>query len=59
MTAQTAQEVGAEALEIAGHLRDHARNDPNPANLRKVAEWAAGEIEKLAATLTNPVAVAG
>jgi hypothetical protein len=56
----TAQEARTEALAIAGHLRDHAENDPNPANLRKVAEWAADEIEKLAAVFDiEVVAVAG
>jgi hypothetical protein len=49
----TAQEIGTEALTIAGHLREHAETDPNLTNLRKVAEWAAGEIEKLAAALNN------
>ncbi len=56
----TAQEVKTEVLTIAGCLRDHANaeNDPNPANLRRVAEWAACEIEKLAAAL-DTVAIAG
>lgn len=56
----TAQEIRNEALAIAGCLRDHAnaKSDPNPANLRKVAEWAADEIEKLAAAL-NGEAIAG
>jgi hypothetical protein len=58
----TAQEAETEFLSIAGCLRDHAdaESDPNPDNLRKVARWAADEIEKLVAILdTEVVAMAG